>query len=90
MRLCLDSFPKQKLVAPMPRPLPLKTPDVTVWGGKQIPSGEMASKTGLLCSVDDLPPEAGHPNTQVNGLVAGRNIPRNSLDIPFSNLEQAE
>ena len=28
----------------------------------------MANKTGLLCSVDDLPPEAGHPNDQAKQL----------------------
>ena len=51
-------------------------------------SVEMANKKGLLCSVDDLPPEAGHPNAQVKRLVAARNIPRNSLVIPFRDLEQ--
>ena len=56
----------------------------------QTTSGEMANKTGLLCSVDDLLPEAGHPNAQVRGLVASSNIPRNSLDILFRDLEQAK
>ena len=34
--------------------LPLKSPDITTWGGRQISLVEMANKTGLFCSVDDL------------------------------------
>ena len=86
--LCLIVFPTK--FSGTNAPLPLKTPDVTVLVGSQITSGEMANETGLLCGVDDLPPKAGHPNAQVKGLVPGRNIPRNSLNIPFRNLEQAK
>ena len=50
-RLCFDSFPNSGTNFP----LPLKSPDVTIWGGSQTTSGEIANKTGLLCSVDDFP-----------------------------------
>ena len=50
----------------------------------------MANKTELLCSVDDLPPEAGHPNAQVMSLVAGSNIPRKALDMLLTDLDQAK
>ena len=50
----------------------------------------MANKTGLLCSVDDLPPEASHPNAQVKSLVAGSNIPRKALDRLLTHLGQAK
>ena len=46
-RLCLDSFPKQKLYW---HEFPTAIED-----GSQTTSGEMANKTGLLCSVDDSP-----------------------------------
>ena len=86
--LSVRYFPQAK-VSGANAPLPLKTPDITTWGGRQITSAEMANKTGLLCSVDDLPPEAGHSNAQVRSLVAGSNIPRKALDMLLTDLDQA-
>ena len=71
-------------------PLPVKTADIATFSGGQMSSDNMPNQTGLLCSVDDMPAESGHPDAQVRGLIAGKNIPRGALDMNPMDLDRAK